>query len=86
MTRLLTTASSDFEAEIIRDRLAEAGVDLLIQGEGNPRAVAGGPRDIFVEDDDLQRAQEALQEAQNVDDEELTALAERDPQEQSGGG
>ena len=64
MARLLTTASSEFEAQLIRDRLAEAGIAVLIEGAGNARAFEGGRHDIYVEDDVLERAQEALQEAQ----------------------
>lgn len=65
MARFLTTASSEFEAEMIRERLAEAGIAVLIEGTGaSPRAFAGGKRDIYVEDEVLERAQEALREAQ----------------------
>src|SRR5437588_4235784 len=53
MARVLMTVSGEFEADIVRERLAEAGIQVLIQGEGNPRAIASGARDICVEDDEL---------------------------------
>jgi hypothetical protein len=64
MAQFLTTATSEFEAEIIRERLAQAGIAVLIEGGGNAQAFQGGRHDIYVEDDALERAREALREAQ----------------------
>jgi hypothetical protein len=70
------TASSDFEAEIVRERLAEAGISVLVEGDGNPRSIAAGKRDIFVEEAEFERAQAALKAAQEVDEDELTRLSQ----------
>ena len=45
---------------MIRDRLAEVGIEVLIEGEGNPRTGGGLARDIYVDDGDLERARETL--------------------------
>jgi hypothetical protein len=67
MARWLTTASSEFEAQMISDRLGDAGVQVLIEGAGSPRP-SGGPRDIYVDDGDFERAHEALRSARGEDD------------------
>jgi peptidoglycan/xylan/chitin deacetylase (PgdA/CDA1 family) len=65
--RWLTTAHG-FEAQLIRDRLAEAGIAVALQGVGGwERSAAAGPHDIYVEDADLERAREALREARGED-------------------
>jgi hypothetical protein len=70
------TASSEFEAEIVRERLGEAGITVLVEGEGNPRSILAGKRDVFVEDAEFERAQAALKSAQDVDEDELTRLSQ----------
>ena len=78
------TVSGEFEADIVRERLAEAGIQVLIQGEGNPRAIASGARDICVEDDELERAREVLKAAEGVSEAELAALSEADEPVEAG--
>lgn len=77
MSRYLTTASNEFEADMILARLSDAGVPAVEQGTLGPRAGGTGARDIFVEEHDLARAREALKAAEDVTDEELTDLSER---------
>jgi hypothetical protein len=76
VARFLLTASGEFEADIIRERLAEAGISVLIEGQGNPRAITAGVRDIYVDDTQLEHAREVLAAAQNVDEDQLDALSQ----------
>ncbi|MHB8532481.1 MAG: putative signal transducing protein [Solirubrobacteraceae bacterium] len=62
-TRRLTTAGNEFEADMIRERLAEAGIAVLVEHDGNPRAGGIGPRDIYVDAAVFERAREALQDS-----------------------
>jgi hypothetical protein len=67
--RLVTSAPNEFVADIICQRLKEGGVQVLPVGtSARPTSLAGG-RDIYVEDDDLTRAHEILQEAEAAGDE-----------------
>jgi transcriptional/translational regulatory protein YebC/TACO1 len=77
MSRYLTTATNEFEADMILERLAEAGVRAVEQGTLGPRAGGTGALDIHVEERDLDRAREALKAAEDVSDEELTQLSQR---------
>jgi hypothetical protein len=76
MSRHLTTASNEIEADIILGRLREAGVGGWESNSLGGRQGSAGPRDIYVNDADLGRAQEALHAAQDIDEDELDALAE----------
>lgn len=69
------TVSSEFEANIVRERMAEAAITVLIGPEGNPREPGAGTRDIYVEDADLERARAVLQAAGAVDQDELDRLS-----------
>ena len=73
---LLATVGNEFEADIICERLAEGGIIAAVQASGRGNAFAGG-RDIYVQEHDLERAREILQDAEEVSDEELTELSER---------
>ena len=79
MARHLTTASNELEAEIILARLGEAGIHAWESNSLGGRPGSAGPRDVYVEHEDLERAREALREAQNVSEEELDELAEGEP-------
>lgn len=74
--QFLITASSAFEAEIVCSRLREAGIEPLWQGSEMPRSGEIVMRDIYVEDDDVERAKKVLAEAQDFDEEELIRLSE----------
>jgi hypothetical protein len=76
VSRHLTTASNELEADIILSRLTEAGVRAWESNSLGGRPGSAGPRDIYVDDADLERAMQALKEAEDVDEDELTALAE----------
>jgi hypothetical protein len=78
MARHLTTASNQFEAEIILSRLREADINAWESSNVVGRFGLAGPQDIYVEDDDIERAQKVLRDAQDVNEEELDELAERD--------
>jgi len=86
MSSHLVTASNEFEAEIIRERLAEAGIIAVVERNIGPRAYAGGHRDVFVEEDDLERAREVLKAVEDVDEDELTRLSEESSAERGGSG
>jgi hypothetical protein len=75
--RHLISASNDFEAEIICSRLREAGIEPTREGEGSRGATRGViSLDVYVQDADLERAQAALSEAEDVSEEELIRLSE----------
>ena len=82
MARHLTTASNEFEADIILSRLDEAGIHAWESNSLGGPAGSAGPRDVYVDDDvDLERAKDVLREAQNVAEEELDEFAEGEPEE-----
>jgi hypothetical protein len=72
----LTTASNEFETNMILDRLAAAGVRAVHQGTLGPTGGSGGARDIYVEEPDLVRAREALEVPEGDGDEVLIELRE----------
>jgi hypothetical protein len=76
VSRYLTTANNELEAQIILARLREAGLSAWESNSLGGRAGSGGPRDVYVEDADLERARAVLREVQDVDEAELDALAE----------
>jgi hypothetical protein len=77
MSRHLTTTSNEVEAEIVLSVVRAAGISAWQSNDLGGRPGYGGPRDIYVEDADLERAQQALKDAQDVDQDELAELAER---------
>ncbi|MGP0101014.1 MAG: putative signal transducing protein [Solirubrobacteraceae bacterium] len=76
---IVTSVSSEPEAEMIRSLLAEAGIQAILQrstGSGPWRGGYGGC-DVYVEAHDLDRAREVLKADEgSVSDEELTRLSE----------
>jgi putative signal transducing protein len=78
VSRHLTTASNEFEADIVLSRLTEAGIHGWESNSLGGRPGSAGPRDIYVDDPDLERAMAVLKEAQDVSEEDLDALAEGD--------
>lgn len=77
--RFLTTASSEFEAHAIRGRLTEAGIPILAQGalqDAGEMLLKG--RDIYVNDQDLERAKSILASGgEEFDEDELARLSEQ---------
>ena len=71
MKRLLTTENGP-QAELIRSRLQEAGINALTHGTGLAAYTQeSGAQEIYVGDDDLERAREVLKSYEGVSDEEL---------------
>jgi hypothetical protein len=63
MPRIVATATSEPEAEMICSLLAEAGIRAMFKrsvGADVPGLGAAGARDVYVEDQDLRRAREVL--------------------------
>lgn len=59
--RVVATATSEPEADLIRQRLAQAGITAVAQRTiGGPEWGASGARYVYVESADLERAQELL--------------------------
>jgi hypothetical protein len=77
MSRHLTTASNELEAEIVISRLREAGIGAWESNNLGGRPGSAGARDIYVEDTSLERAQQILAAAQDFDEDELAELAQR---------
>ncbi len=75
--KYLTSANNEFEATIIAERLGEAGISPLVQGGPSGRGISVAiPRDIYVEDQDFERAHEVLKAAEDTSDEELAELSD----------
>jgi hypothetical protein len=72
----LTTASNELEADIILSRLEEAGIHGWESNSLGGRPGSVGPRDIYVDDAELEQARRVLKEAQEVDAAELDRLAD----------
>jgi hypothetical protein len=77
--RPVAGARNEPEAELIVQRLAQAGISAVSQlSSGNPEFGSSGGRTIYVEEDDLARAREALADTeQPFSDEELAELSEQ---------
>lgn len=82
MSRFLVSAKGELEVVTIRDRLSEAGIPVVVQSSledvGVPLASS---RDIYVNDEDLERAKTVLAEGADFSDDELAALSQRAFQE-----
>jgi hypothetical protein len=76
MNRWVATAGNEIEADIIVGRLADAGIHAWSSDPLASRPVLNHPYDIYVDDADLDTAKRVLVEAQDVDEGELTRLAE----------
>jgi hypothetical protein len=90
--KLVISVGSGAEAEMVCDRLREAGIDAVAKGDLSGYARAVGTHDVFVEDADLERARAVLGEAGSFSDSELVqaeeeaaAAAERSQREQAEG-
>lgn len=70
--RYLTKANNRFEASIIRDRLAEAGISAQVQGFIEGGMSAG---DVYVDERNLDNAREVLEVVQGVSEGELVELS-----------
>jgi hypothetical protein len=80
--RVAATAANGAEAELISQRLAEAGIVATSQRTiGGPEWGESGSQYVFVEAGDLERAREVLNTGGELSDEELANLSERGPEE-----
>jgi type III secretory pathway lipoprotein EscJ len=87
MLRVVATATSEAEAEMIVERLAEAGIHALekpTSGIGGMQIGGGfGGREVYVEEPEAAQALELLS-TQEFSDEELAALSEQAYEENTG--
>jgi hypothetical protein len=79
MIKILTSVASTAEADMVIALLSEAGIQTMPQRSiGGPEFGLSGARDVYVEEDDLERAREVLKASEGaVSDEELTRLSEQ---------
>jgi hypothetical protein len=74
--KIVTTVSNEAEAEMVGERLSEAGIRSMPQmSSGNIRLGAAAPLDVYVAQEDYDRALEIIN-AEVPSEEELTALSE----------
>ncbi len=76
--KLVTTVSSDAEAELVRQRLSAADIQAISQRTiGGPEWGYSGARNVFVNARDLDRAHEVLKADEgSFSDEELERLSD----------
>jgi hypothetical protein len=76
--KIVTAVASEPEAELVVARLQAAGISAIAQRTiGGPEWGFSGARDVFVGEDDLERAHEVLaSEEGTFSDEELGRLSE----------
>jgi len=89
MLKVIAGTQNEPEAELIVERLAQAGIVAISQlSSGNPEFGASGGRMIYVEEHDVPRAREVLAvEEPPFSDEELAELSERagrEPNDETG--
>jgi type III secretory pathway lipoprotein EscJ len=84
--RVVASATSDAEAEMICARLASVGIEALHKpdsGIGATQIGGGGGHDVYVQEQDAERALELLS-AQEFSDEELAELSEQAFEQETG--
>jgi hypothetical protein len=82
--RVVATAANEAEADLLEQRLAEAGIDAISQRTiGGPEFGASGAHYLYVEATQLDRAREVLS-AGAVSEEELTRLSEQSSADDAG--
>jgi hypothetical protein len=76
--KIVTSVASEPEAELVLERLSAAGISAIAQRTiGGPEWGYSGARDVFVGEQDLERAREVLaSEEGSFSDEELGRLSE----------
>jgi hypothetical protein len=86
MIKILTSVGSTAEADMVIALLEEAGIHTMPQRAiGGPEFGLSGARDVWVEEDDLERAREVLQASEGaISDEELMRLSEQAGREANG--
>jgi uncharacterized protein YaaQ len=75
--KMVTTVSNEAEAEMVGERLSEAGIRFTARlASGGIRLGAAAARDVYVEEQDLDRAREVLKVDEGFSDEELARLSD----------
>jgi uncharacterized protein YaaQ len=75
--KLVTSVSNEAEAEMVADRLTEAGIRFTVRlASGGIRMGAAAARDLYVDEQDLDRARETLETDEGFSDEELARLSD----------
>ncbi len=75
--KIVTTVSNEAEAEMVAERLSEAGIRFSVRlASGGIRLGAAAARDVCVEEQDLDRAREALKADEGFSEEELARLSD----------
>jgi hypothetical protein len=75
--QVAATASSGIEADLIIQRLAEAGIQATSQRSiGGPEWGVSGSQYVYVEASNLERAREVLSASEGLSDDELSSLSE----------
>ncbi len=86
MLRVVATVTTEAEAEMICERLLGAGIQAREQstsGIGGMQIGGGGGREVYVQEQDAERALQLLG-TQEFTDEELAALSEQAYEENTG--
>jgi len=81
---VVASAGSEIEADLIRQRLAAAGISAIAQRTiGGPEWGTSGARYVYVDATELAQALEILNEGEDVGEAELRELSEREPEPDS---
>jgi hypothetical protein len=75
--KLVTSVSNEAEAEMVAERLSEAGIRFTVRlASGGIRIGAAAARDLYVDERDLDRARQMLQVDEGFSDAELARLSD----------
>ncbi len=75
--KIVTTVSNEAEAEMVAERLSEAGIRHMSRpASGGIRLGAAAARDVYVEAQDLDRAREVLKVDEGFSEEELARMSD----------
>jgi hypothetical protein len=75
--KIVTTVGNEAEAEMVGERLSEAGIRYSARLAGGGITLgAAAPRDVYVEEQDLDRAREVLEADEGFSEEELARLSD----------
>ena len=74
--KILTTVGNEAEAEMVAERLSEAGIEHMSRvASGGIRLGPAAARDIYVAAQDYERAVQTLKDDESFSDEELARLS-----------
>lgn len=75
--RIVTSVSNEAEAQMVGERLSEAGIRFSIRmASGGIQLGAAAARDVYVEAHDLDRARDVLTVDESFSEEELARLSD----------